>query len=233
MGQNKLQRFAEILEFSNVFQFPEDKAGKWNEFFNNNNPITLELACGKGDYAVGMAELFPNKNFIGVDIKGNRMYVGAKYALKTGLNNVAFLRTHILELEKYFAVNEVEEIWITFPDPFLRASKEGKRLTSPRFLSIYQRLLPKGAKINLKTDSTELYEFTLETIAEQGCQIVENIANVYENGHPEGLLGIQTFYEKNHLLDGRIIKFVSFTLPDHPIVIPPKKRKEQNAPAEN
>lgn len=223
MGQNKLQRFAEILEFPNVLQFPENQAGNWNKFFKNDHPITVELACGKGDYAVGMAALFPDRNFVGVDIKGNRMYVGAKYAIKTGMNNVGFLRTQILDLEKYFAKEEIKEIWITFPDPFLRESKAGKRLTSPRFLSIYQRLLPKGAKINLKTDSTELYEFTLETIAEQGCNIIENISNVYANGHPKGLLGIQTFYEKNHLIDGRIIKFVSFTLPEHAIVIPKKK----------
>jgi len=227
MGQNKLVRFAEIKGFDNVLQFPENQAGQWHTFFKNDNPITLELACGKGDYAVAMAQMFPDKNFIGVDIKGNRMYVGAKKAIKENINNVGFLRTQILDLEKYFAVHEIKEIWITFPDPFLRESKTQKRLTSPRFLSIYQRLLPKGAVINLKTDSTELYEFTLETIAEQGCNIIENIPNVYVNGTPEGLLAIQTFYEKNHLEDNRIIKFVSFTLPDHPIVLPKKKSQEE------
>lgn len=223
MGQQKLVRFEAIKSFENVFQFPENQAGNWDKFFNNQHPITVELACGKGDYAVAMAKLFPEKNFVGVDIKGNRMYVGAKTAIKENIPNVAFLRTQILDLEKYFAKEEIKEIWITFPDPFLRASKTSKRLTSPRFLSIYQRLLPKGAVINLKTDSTELFEFTLETIAEQGCKIVNRIDNVYENGHPEGLLGIQTFYEKMHLEDNRIIKFVSFLLPDHPIVLPKKK----------
>ncbi len=227
MGQNKLERFEAIRSFPNVFQFPEDQAGNWNRFFKNDHPITVELACGKGDYAVAMAEMFPDRNFVGVDIKGNRMYVGAKKALKEGLNNVAFLRTQILDLEKYFAVNEISEIWITFPDPFLRASKTQKRLTSQRFLSIYQRLLPKGARINLKTDSTELYEFTLEVIEEQGCAIIENIPDVYANGTPEGLLAIQTFYEKMHLEDKRIIKFVSFTLPDHPITLPEKKKKPE------
>ncbi len=227
MGQNKLVRFEAIKSFPNVFQFPEDKKGNWHLFFNNNNPITLELACGKGDYAVAMAALYPDRNFIGVDIKGNRMYVGAKKALKDNLTNVAFLRTQILDLEKYFETLEVSEIWITFPDPFLRASKAQKRLTSSRFLAIYQRLLPKGAVINLKTDSTELYEFTLETIAELGCEIVQNIPNVYSNGQPEGLLGIQTFYEKNHLLDGRIIKFVSFTLPEKTIELPKRKGQAQ------
>ncbi len=226
MGQQKLVRFEAIKSFDNVFQFPENQAGNWKNFFKNDNPITLELACGKGDYAVAMARMYPEKNFVGVDIKGNRMYIGAKTAIKESLPNVAFLRTQILDLEKYFAKNEIKEIWITFPDPFLRASKAGKRLTSARFLSIYQRLLPKGAIINLKTDSTELYEFTLETIAEQGCIIQENITNVYANGHPEGLLGIQTFYEKMHLEDNRIIKFVSFQLPDHPIVIPKKKKED-------
>jgi tRNA (guanine-N7-)-methyltransferase len=225
MGQNKLERFEAIQSFSNVLQFPENQSGNWHLFFKNNNPIVVELACGKGDYAVAMASIFPNKNFVGVDIKGNRMYVGAKKALQEGWNNVAFLRAQILDIEKYFAANEISEIWITFPDPFLRASKAQKRLTSQRFLSIYQRILPKGAKINLKTDSTELYEFTLEVIAEQGCTIVENISDVYANGAPEGLLSIQTFYEKMHLEDGRIIKFVSFTLPDKPITIPKKKNQ--------
>ncbi len=226
MGQKKLERFAAIETFSNVFQMPENKKGKWNEYFKNNTPLTLELACGKGEYAVGMAQMFPEKNFMGVDIKGNRMYIGAKKSLAENIYNVAFLRTQILDLEKYFAPQEIEEIWITFPDPFLRKSKAKNRLTHPRFLAIYQRLLPKGGKINLKTDSTELYEFTLETIAEQGCTIQQNISNVYANGKPEGLLGIQTFYEKSHLEDNRIIKFVSFSLPDTPIVIPTKKKEE-------
>jgi tRNA (guanine-N7-)-methyltransferase len=226
MGQQKLVRFEAIKTFDNVFQFPENKAGNWHAFFKNDNPITVELACGKGDYAVAMAGMFPDRNFIGVDIKGNRMYVGAKTALKEGIANVAFLRTQILDLEKYFTVNEIKEIWITFPDPFLRASKTSKRLTSPRFLAIYQRLLPKGAVINLKTDSAELFDFTLETIAEQGCTILNRIDNVYSNGTPEGLLSIQTFYEKMHLADNRIIKYVSFRLPDHPIVLPAKKKKE-------
>lgn len=223
MGQQKLVRFEAIKNFENVFQFPENQAGNWRLFFKNEHPITVELACGKGDYAVAMARLFPERNFVGVDIKGNRMYVGAKAAIKDEISNVAFLRTQILDLEKYFVKEEIKEIWITFPDPFLRASKTSKRLTSPRFLSIYQRLLPKGAVINLKTDSQELFDFTLETIAEQGCIITNLIENVYANGHPEGLLGIQTFYEKMHLEDNRIIKFVSFQLPDHPIVLPKKK----------
>lgn len=228
MGQNKLERFEAIKSFTNVFQFPEHQAGNWNQFFKNNNPITLELACGKGEYAVALAEHYPDRNFIGVDIKGNRMYVGAKKALQNNTGNVAFLRTQILDLEKYFGKEEIQEIWITFPDPFLRKSKTQKRLTSQRFLSIYQRLLPRGAKINLKTDSTELYEFTLEVIAEQGCTILENIPDVYANGIPEGLLSIQTFYEKMHLEDNRVIKFVSFTLPEQPITIPKKKSQEED-----
>src|SRR5690606_16098929 len=185
-----------------------------------NNPITLELACGKGEYAVGMALLFPEKNFIGVDIKGNRMYIGAKKALSEKINNVAFLRTQILALEKYFAPKEIEQIWITFPDPFLRKSKAKNRLTHPRFLSIYQKLLVPGGTINLKTDAKELYDYTLEVIAEQNCTIHQNIPNVYAQGTPDGLLGIQTFYEKNHLEDNRIIKFISFSLPQTPIVLP-------------
>jgi tRNA (guanine-N7-)-methyltransferase len=224
MGQKKLERFAAIETFKNVFQMPENMGGKWHDYFSNNHPITLELACGKGEYAVGMAQMFPEKNFIGVDIKGNRMYIGAKKSLTENINNVAFLRTQILDLEKYFIPNEIEAIWITFPDPFLRKSKAKNRLTHPRFLAIYQKLLIPSGRINLKTDSTELYDYTLEVIAEQGCTIHQNISDVYANGKPEGLLGIQTFYEKSHLQDNRIIKFVSFTLPDSPIKIPPKNQ---------
>ena len=227
MGQQKLIRFNAINTFSNVFQYPEGMNGKWNEYFGNNHPITLELACGKGEYSTGLGAMHSNRNFIGVDVKGNRIFIGARKALRDDMKNVAFLRTQILQLQEYFSQNEVAEIWIIFPDPFLRESKSQKRLTSPRFLSIYQKILKPGATINLKTDSKELYDFTLESIAETGCTIQENIADIYGRGKAVGALAIRTFYEEMHLAEGRTIYYLSFTLSENDIIPPPKKKKEE------
>jgi tRNA (guanine-N7-)-methyltransferase len=211
MGHKKLVKFQAIETYKNVLQYPEGMKGNWNTFFNNNNPITLELACGKGEYSVGLGREHRNRNFIGVDIKGNRIYRGATTALQEGLDNIAFLRIHIGQITNYFAAQEVEEIWIIFPDPFLK--KESNRLTHPRYLFLYQQLLKPGARINLKTDSKELYDFTVEVIEALGCPVHENIADVYGKGLNKGPLAIQTFYEKMHLADGRTIYFLSFSLP--------------------
>src|ERR1700730_506101 len=159
MGSKKLQRFEAIRSFSNVLQYPEGMAGKWNVFFKNNNPITLELGCGKGEYTVGLSTLYPDKNFIGVDLKGNRIYSGAKESLKNNLDNAAFLRTQIDKIDSYFSTCEVSEIWITFPDPQLRTSRAKKRLTHPRFLRLYQSILKPGGVVHLKTDSPSLFYF--------------------------------------------------------------------------
>ena len=145
MKGKKLFRFAAIEKFNNVFQYPEGMASKWKTFFNNDNPIVLELACGKGEYAVNMAKAFPDKNFVGVDVKGNRMYIGAKKALEENVTNVAFLRTQIQKIEDYFEPQSIDEIWITFPDPFLKDSKAKNRLTHSRFLREYQKVLQPGA----------------------------------------------------------------------------------------
>lgn len=220
MGQKKLLKFEAIGNYPNVLQYPENMAGTWKNFFKNDNPITLELACGKGEYSTNLGREHRDRNFIGVDIKGNRIYTGAKLALAEGLTNVAFLRIHIGKLTEYFAKSEVSEIWIIFPDPFLRESRAKNRLTHPRFLHLYQQVLVKGGKINLKTDSKELYDFTLETIAEQECIIHENIADIYGKGKATGPLAIQTFYEKMHLAEGRTIYYVSFSLPNQPIKLP-------------
>ena len=160
MGQKKLQRFADIKTFSNVLEYPEGMKGKWNSFFKNDHPIVLELACGRGEYTVGLSSLFADKNFIGVDVKGNRMYIGAKKCLDANVSNAAFLRTQITLLSNYFNASEVDEIWITFPDPQLRTSKSKKRLTHPVFLRLYQQLLQPMGCIHLKTDSPKLYAFT-------------------------------------------------------------------------
>lgn len=227
MGQKKLLKFEAIGNYPNVLQYPENIKGKWHDFFNNNQPITLELACGKGEYSVGLGRDYKDHNFIGVDIKGNRIYTGAKIALAEKLTNVAFMRTHIGKLNEYFEQGEVKEIWIIFPDPFLRESRAKNRLTHARFLHLYQQVLVPGAKINLKTDSKELYDFTLETIAEQGCFIHENIADIYGKGKATGALAIQTYYEKMHLAEGRTIYFISFSLPDKPIILPERFAKHE------
>lgn len=223
MKGKKLFRFAEIEKFENVFQYPEKMQDKWADVFGNSNEIVLELACGKGEYAVNMAKAFPNKNFVGVDIKGNRMYVGAKKALDENVKSVAFLRTQIQKIAEYFPPKSISEIWITFPDPFLRESKEGKRLTHSRFLKEYQKILKPGATINLKTDSKPLFDFTQEMVAWHKCPIVQKIDNVYENGEPDFPLNIKTFYEGMHLEDNRTIQFISFKLPEEEIIVPPKK----------
>lgn len=227
MGHKKLIRFNAINNFSNVLQYPESIKGRWKEFFKNDNPITLELACGKGEYSVNLGREYKDRNFIGVDIKGNRIYNGAKIALTEGLDNVGFLRIQIGQITEYFAPGEVSEIWIIFPDPFLRESKAKNRLTHPRFLHLYQQMLQPGARINLKTDSKELYDFTIETIAEQGCTVHENVVDIYGKGKATGALAIQTFYEKMHLAEGRTIYFVSFSLPEGPINIPQRFKKDE------
>ncbi|MDI9320504.1 MAG: tRNA (guanosine(46)-N7)-methyltransferase TrmB [Phycisphaerales bacterium] len=223
MGHKKLIRFKAVDNFANVKQYPRNMLNNWHIFFNNKNSITLELACGKGEYSVALGREHQNRNFIGVDIKGNRIYNGAKIALQESLTNVAFVRGQIDHLREYFGETEIDDIWIVFSDPFLRKPKN--RLTHPRFLFIYQQVMKKGGVIKLKTDSKELYDFTLETIAEQGCTIVENIADIYGKGMATGPLAIQTFYEKMHLAEGRTIYYLSFTLPKNTIVVPQRKAK--------
>jgi len=167
LGKNKLKHLDELQTFSNVFQLQRDLKGKWNEFvFQNSNPITLELACGKGEYTLALARKFPQRNFIGIDIKGARIWRGARTALEEKIPNVAFLRTYIDHLEEYFSPGEVEEIWITFPDPYHEKSKARKRLTSEKFLPRYKTILKPGGFIHLKTDDMQLYQFTLEKISE-------------------------------------------------------------------
>ena len=171
MGKDKLKRFAEVETFSNVLQLDAGKPFKeqWSTgFFKNSNPIILELACGKGEYAVNLARLFPGKNFIGIDYKGNRIWRGAKTALEDGVNNVAFLRIQIENITDYFGPGEVDELWITFPDPQPQVSREKKRLTSPRFLEKYRPILKPGGYINLKTDNDGLHIYTTEKIDETG-----------------------------------------------------------------
>jgi tRNA (guanine-N7-)-methyltransferase len=213
MGQKKLIRFEELKSFSNVLQNPENMAGNWNAYFGNDNPITLELACGKGEYAVGLAALHPAENFIGVDLKGNRLWVGAKKATAQKLSNVAFLRIQIDGIMGFFAPGEVKNIWITFPDPQLRVSKSKKRLTHPKFLRLYQQLLKPGGRINLKTDSPDLYAFTKMVAALYHCVIHEDIDDLYHSGKISPELSIKTHYESLDIAGSNRVHYLSFSLP--------------------
>jgi len=213
MGQKKLIRFAAIKDFDNVLEYPADMKGQWQSFFKNEHPLVLELACGKGEYAVGLGKQFPDKNFLGLDIKGNRMYIGARYARENGLDNVAFLRTEIDQIANYFAPGEVSDIWITFPDPQLRISKAKKRLTHPRFLRLYQQILAFGGTINLKTDSPVLYRFTKMVIEIYGLALLKDYDHVYQQATETELLTIKTHYEGLDIAASGRIHYLQFTLP--------------------
>ncbi len=210
MSKNKTLKFQEFDSFPNTLDFNNDTSGKWNEIFGNNNPIVLELACGKADYALGLARLNPDKNYIGIDIKGNRLWKGAQTAINEGLDNVRLLRIQIDFIEKYFAENEVSEIWITFPDP--QPQKARKRLSSSKFLSKYRSIAAQNCIMNVKTDSDLFYESTLETAAEEGLKVLENIGDVYAKVDYPAYLYIQTFYEKIWLKEGRTIKYLKYLL---------------------
>lgn len=214
MGQNKLFRFEAIKTFINVLEYPPNMPGKWAIHFGNQQPITLELACGKGEYALGLGKLFPERNFIGVDIKGNRIWVGAKHAQEHHLKNVAFLRTQIDQIENYFAPGEVDQIWITFPDPQLRFSKAKKRLTHPVFLRRYAKILSPGGSIHLKTDSPALYQFTKAVIEVFGLEIITDNDNVYKDGTPEPTLAIKTHYESLDIAGANTIHYLNFRIKD-------------------
>ena len=205
-------RFAEVATFQNVLQYPLDMQGKWSSFFGNDNPITLELACGKGEYAVGMGRLYPDRNFLGIDLKGNRIWVGAKKALNESLKNVGFVRSHIDKIQNYFAPGEVSEIWITFPDPQLRVSKARKRLTHPQFLRIYQSILIPGGYIHLKTDSPDLYEFTKLVAKMYDLEIVEDMEDAYSIEGISEELRIRTYYESLDIAQSNRVHYLKLRL---------------------
>lgn len=212
MAQKKLQRFAEIKALKNVLEFPDNMPGKWKNHFKNDNPIILELACGKGEYTVSLAHMYPEKNFIGVDVKGNRIWVGAKKSLESKLENAAFLRTQIEMIENYFSKNEVAEIWITFPDPQPRNSKASKRLTHPRFLRAYKTFLRPESIIHLKTDSPQLYNFTKTVIDLFDLKLIADIDDVYAGANISDELKIKTHYEQLDIAQSHKVFYLGFSL---------------------
>ena len=220
MGKNKLTKFAEMASYSNVFQYPFEKLknglfplkGRWNEeYFRNENPIVLELGCGKGEYTVELAKLFPEKNFIGIDIKGARMWSGATQAIRQNLKNAAFVRTHIELIHHFFAEKEISEIWITFPDP--QMNKTNKRLTSTRFMREYGRLLNENGIVHLKTDSNFLYTYTKEMIHANHLDVYFETDDLYQSEWQDPILQIQTFYEQQWRARGLNIKYIKFACP--------------------
>jgi tRNA (guanine-N7-)-methyltransferase len=227
MGHRKLKKFAEVATFPNVFE-PTQAAGekidfplkgKWNkDYFKNNNPIILELGCGKGEYTIGLAKRFPNKNFIGMDIKGARLWKGAKIAVEEKMPNVAFVRNRIDFIESYFGPNEVSEIWIPFPDPYPRKGKTEKRLMSASFVKRYRNLTKPGAIIHFKSDNEDLYAFAMEQVQEHKYKLLANSADVYSDAEKLGeernelLTKIQTYYETTFLKIGKKIHYIEFVI---------------------
>lgn len=212
MAQKKLQRFADIKGFPNVLEYPTGMQGKWKEFFGNSNPITLELGCGKGEYTVALAEMYPARNFIGVDLKGNRLWVGAKKSLDTKLANAAFLRSQIEMIDHYFEKDEVAGIWITFPDPQLRLKRAKKRLTHPHFLRLYHKFLQRDGAVHLKTDSPDLYKFTKLVAELYQLPVLSDFNDLYASENLREELKIRTYYESLDISKSKTIFYISFLL---------------------
>ncbi len=226
MGKDKLRRFQENLGFPNIFQpeaitilhDPHPMRGKWKEHFGNDNPITLELGCGKGEYTIGLARMYPDRNFIGVDIKGARIWRGAKTAVEEGLHNVAFLRSRIDFITRFFAETEADQIWLTFSDPHIGNEKGQRRLSSSLFIDRYRQFMPPGALVHLKTDSTLLYDWTMETLPESKCKVLVHSDDIYGEFFKsldeewQQVLGIRTFYEQRWLKEGLKIKYIRWQI---------------------
>ncbi len=220
-SKNKLKRFKENETFHNVIQPTREEVledshklkGTWNKRFGNNNPVVLELGCGKGEYTVGLAERYPNKNFIGIDIKGARFWRGAKTAIEDGLPNVYFIRTQIELITHIFAINEVAEIWITFPDPQIKYKRTKHRLTNISFLKNYKQILNNNGIVHLKTDSEFMHGYTLGLLHGAGHEVLYANHDVYnQEGAPEEVMNIQTFYENQYLEKNKAITYTRFKI---------------------
>lgn len=232
MSKGKLQKFAEMETFRNVFQYPYsvvsevpfEMKGNWrNQYFHNDNPIVMELGCGKGEYTVGLARMYPNINFIGVDIKGARMYTGAKQALEEGLDNVAFLRTNIEIIDRFFDKDEVQEIWLTFSDPQMK--NVHKRLTSTFFMERYRHFMVDNGIVHLKTDSNFLFTYTTYMVQKNRLPILQRTEDLYNteglDERTKDILGIHTYYENQWIERGLSIKYMKFLLPQEGILEEP------------
>lgn len=227
MSKNKLSKFADMATYPHVFEFPYsvlregnvDVNGKWNEFFGNDNPIVLELGCGRGEYTVGLASRYADRNFIGVDIKGARMWSGATQSLRDGLHNVAFLRTNIEMIDNLFDTDEVDEVWITFPDPQMK--KATKRLTSTYFMQRYRHFLKDGGLVHLKTDSNFLYTYTSYMVKANGLPVEVMTDDLYGSGMAGDILSIKTYYEIQWIERGLSIRYICFRLPHEGMLIEP------------
>ena len=227
MGKNKLAKFDDMASYPHVFQYPfatlQEKGFELKgheQFFKNDNPIVLELGCGKGEYTVGLGKLFPNKNFIGVDIKGARMWTGAKESLEAGMTNVAFLRTSIELIAHFFAAGEVAEIWLTFPDPQMK--KANKRLTSTRFMKMYREILAGDGIIHLKTDSNFMYTYTCEMVKANRYPVLFSNDDLYHSGLTDNILSIKTYYEQQWLDRGLTIKYIKFVCEERDELVEPE-----------
>lgn len=218
MAKNKLQRYAELATFDNVLQPALEEIeggfhlkGKWvKEYFKNDNPIVLELGCGKGEYTISLAEKYPDKNFIGIDIKGARIWKGSRTALENNMKNVAFIRMSIDKIGSFFGEDEVSEIWITFPDPQPGRSRIKKRLTSPGFLKMYENIMQEGGVIHLKTDNIAFFDYTQEMIRENNYKLIWVTHDLYGSGKANDILSIRTFYEQKFLDEGLSICYLRF-----------------------
>jgi len=229
MAKNKLQKFADMANYPHVFEYPYSVAdnvpfemkGKWNrEFFKNDNPIVLELGCGRGEYTVGLGEMFPDKNFIAVDIKGARMWSGATESLEKGMKNVAFLRTNIEIIDRFFDKDEVSEIWLTFSDPQMK--KATKRLTSTYFMERYRKFVKNNGIIHVKTDSNFMYTYTKYMIEENKLPVEFITEDLYNSGLVDNILAIKTYYEQQWLDRGLSIKYLKFLLPAEGELVEPE-----------
>ena len=221
MPKNKIKKFEENLSFPNLFQLGYHELnsigfnlkGKWNHgFFENENPLILELGCGKGEYTVGLAAKYPLNNYIGIDVKGARLWRGAKTSQEQNLKNTAFIRTRIELTDQFFDTDEVDEIWITFPDPQPKKNKVNKRLIAPRFLKLYQKFLKQKGIIHLKTDNRKLFDYCLEVIESEKHELIFSTSDLYHSSIEEDVLSFQTFYDKQYLAQGLAINYLKFRL---------------------
>lgn len=216
MRKGKLYRFKAIKQMDHVHEYPENSAGNWNHYFGREAPLVLELACGRGEYSIGMAQIHPQNNYLGVDIKGERIYVGARKVKQEGLDYVHFLRTQIEKIDSYFNEGEVDDIWLPFPDPQIRYSNRRRRLTHPIFLKKYQHILKKQGSVHLKTDSPHLYQFTKGVIQFFNLSLLEDIDNIYKLDNVKEVLKIETHYQKLDIANQQKVHYLRFQL-DQPI----------------